>query len=156
MWQAPNQRIGAMANAKKRQQDRAKKPIHLRRVRAEIRLIPHHETFAQAESTGTLGELREARVILNDLSPKGIGIYSAEPMVPGNKVRITLEEPRRIVIEGKIVWCQDHKVGSAVLSKNAPNYRVGVKFEFGTPEEEKAFKEFCLDLQKNYLYTPDE
>src|SRR5690242_20379863 len=155
MWQAPNQRVGAMQSAKKRHQERLKRPIHLKRVRAEVRLLPHHETFAQTESKDAVGELKEARVVLNDLSPKGIGIYSLEPMLPGNNIRITLEEPTKIVLEGKIVWCQDQNTGSRVISSDSYRDRVGVKFVFANPADEETFKNFCTDLQKNLLYTPD-
>lgn len=154
MWQAPNQRAGAAYNAKKRQQERNRKPFRLRRVRAEVRLIPPEKTIAQAESESAIGELREARVILNDLSPGGIGIYAPGPMYPGDKIRITLTEPRKIAVEGRVIWCQNQGFGNHVISEQSFNYRVGVQFIFDTEESRQAFVQFCEDLRQNYLYAP--
>lgn len=154
MWQAPNQRVGAIQNAKKRQQERLKRPIHLKRVRAEMRLIPNKETHAQAATTDEQGETIEARVLLNDLSSTGIGIYAAEPMNPGCKVVITLAEPIQIQITGCVIWCQEQPACGAVITSEAFNFRIGVKFVFGSPEEEKALQDYCAEIQKQHLYHP--
>jgi hypothetical protein len=154
MWQAPNQRIEAIKNAKKRQQDRLNRPLHIKRVRAEIRLVPHKETHAQATTQGENGQAIEARVMLNDLSPHGIGIYSKEKMVVGQKVQITLDEPKRITVTGSVVWCQEQRTGGAIISTQAHNYRVGVKFQFASPEEEKTFMDYCIEIEKAHLYSP--
>lgn len=154
MWQAPNQRIGAIQNAKKRQEARLKKPIHLKRVRAEMRLVPNKETHAQATTVSEQGEAIEARVLLNDLSTSGIGIYASKSMSPGSKVAITLSEPIQIQISGEVVWCQEQPACGAVITSEAFNFRVGVKFVFADPEEEKALQDYCAEIQKQHLYRP--
>src|SRR5262245_22276876 len=107
MWQAPNQRVGAIQNSKKRQLERMKRPIHLKRVRAEVRLVPNQETTAQATTQDAQGEVVEVRVLLNDLSPNGIGIYASAGMAPGQDIQIILDEPKRIELKGKVIWCQE-------------------------------------------------
>lgn len=154
MWQSPNQRVGALQNAKMRQRARLKRPLHIRRVRAEARLVFNKETQATAEMTGVVGEPIEVRVVLNDLSLSGIGLYAQERMLPGHTIRLTLEDPRKITVEGRIVWCNDEHIGSPVISANPYNFRIGIRFCFSTKAEEDAFKLFCADL-KTSLLTAD-
>jgi hypothetical protein len=154
MWQAPNQRVGAIQNAKKRQQARLKRPIHLKRVRAQMRLIPNKETHAQATTTNPEGQSVEARVLLNDLSTSGIGIYASEPMDAGCRVTITLQEPIEVQITGVVVWCQEQPAVGAVITSEAFNFRIGVKFVFANAEEEKALQDYCAEIQKQHLYRP--
>jgi hypothetical protein len=154
MWQAPNQRIEAIKNAKKRQQDRLNKPLHLKRVRAEVRLVPQKETHAQASTQGENGQAIEARVMLNDISPHGIGIYSKEKMIPGMSVQVSLEGPKEIKVTGSVMWCQEQFAGGGIISAQAHNFRVGVKLQFATPEEEKTFNDYCAEIEKQYLYSP--
>ncbi len=155
MWQAPNQRAGAVQTARRKQQERNSRPFRLRRVRAEVRIIPAEPTMVRAESESRVGELREARVILNDLSPRGIGIHASHSMQPGDRIRITLPEPRKVIVEGRVVWCTDQHAGSPIISHESFNYRVGVKFIFDCPEAEEAFRKFCEELQSTYLYSAD-
>lgn len=154
MWQAPNQRVGAIQNAKKRQQERLKRPIHLTRVRAQVRLIPNKETHAQATTVSSQGESVEARVLLNDLSVTGIGIYAGQPMDVGTKITITLEEPKQIQITGTVVWCQEQPAVGAVITSEAFNFRIGVKFVFANAEEEKALQDYCAEIQQQHLFKP--
>jgi c-di-GMP-binding flagellar brake protein YcgR len=154
MWQAPNQRVGAIQNSKKRQQERLKRPIHLKRVRAAMRLVPNQQTHAQATTQDAQGEQIEIRVLLNDLSTSGIGIYAQTPMAAGSEVQITLDEPKRIQISGTVVWCQDQPTGGAIISSEAYHFRIGVKFHFANPEEEKALQDYCAEIQKQHLYRP--
>ena len=58
----------------------------IKRVRAEVRLLPNQETHAQAMTQSEQGETLVGRVILNDLSPHGIGIYSQKRMSPGTSI----------------------------------------------------------------------
>jgi c-di-GMP-binding flagellar brake protein YcgR len=119
-----------------------------------MRFVPNKETHAQATTTGEQGESIEARVLLNDLSTTGIGIYAAQPMNPGEKVVITLEEPIQIKITGCVVWCQEQPACGAVITSEAFNFRIGVKFVFGSPEEEKALQDYCAQIQSQHLYSP--
>ena len=118
--------------------------------------MPPHEVQAEASAETAEGVLKEARIILNDLSPGGIGIYSPESMPPGTFVTISLQEPQAFEVSGKVVWCQDGQNGNRILSDQAYPFRVGVKFVFKSEDEEKAFASLCEDLKKNHLYKPKE
>lgn len=142
MWQAPNQRGKALANQRKRDRERMRQNFHLRRVRAQIKIS---EPMAPATST-------HARLILNDLSPKGMGMFSEAPLMVGQIVAITIEEPRRFYVHGRIVWCQEYDANSHVLSETSFSYRVGVEFVFETKEEEKSVREYCENLVQEYVY----
>jgi hypothetical protein len=154
MWQSPNQRTQAAQVSKKHQEERLARPIHLKRVRAEVRLSPPEEVHGNATTESPQGVMREAHIMLNDLSVSGIGIYSPEPMAPGLVVTIALQEPRTITVEGRVVWCQNDQSTCRILSEHPYPFRVGIKFTFKTPEEEDAFKKYCEDLCVNHLYAP--
>ena len=144
MWQAPNQRVRAIAQAKRRERERARRPLHIKRVSAELKVL----TLPSAAPMVT-----DARVLLNDFSPKGLGLFCGRPLGVGQEVAITLESPRRIYVRGRIVWCQEYDCESHVLSQRSYSYRIGVQFTFETVEEQKAIKAFCDELSKDYLLT---
>lgn len=144
MWQAPNQRVRALQTAKKRQQDRLSRPLHIKRVRAEIRAI--------SQNPGGEAPATEARVILNDFSAKGMGIFASQALMVGQEVAITLQEPKQVYLRGRIVWCQEYDAESHVLSANPFSYRMGIKFVFQSKQEEQAVAKFCDELFRQHLY----
>jgi hypothetical protein len=146
MWQAPNQRVRALQSAKKRQIDRLSRPLHLKRVRAEVRI---NATQSAPQ------KIAEARVLLNDVSPTGMGIFSTIPFLVGQEVAITLEDPKRVFLRGRVTWCQEYDVDSHILSANSFSYRMGIKFVFQSKVEEEAVRLFCEELCQNVLYTDD-
>jgi hypothetical protein len=143
MWQAPSQRIRAIQNAKKRQQDRLKRPMHIRKVRVEVKL-----TGGTAEQP-----LTDTQLLLNDLTPAGIGLYAHQCLPAGQELTITVAEPHPISLRGKVVWCQEIHSQSHVISNHFFSHRVGIKFLFNNEEERQAAEQYCSDLSKNYLYS---
>jgi hypothetical protein len=75
-------------------------------------------------------------------------------MAPDTKVQITLNEPLKIQISGIVVWCQEQPPCGPVITAEAFNFRIGVKFVFATPEEEKAVQDYCTAIQTQHLYRP--
>ena len=148
MWQAPNQRVEALLNEKKRKKERMDRPIHIRRTRAEVSLkVP----ATPVEAKTTEGEPLEARVVLNDFSSKGVGVYVSQKFHIGQELKLTLQEPTPITITGKVVWCQDQPTSGAVLSANQFRYRAGVEFIFASKEEEEAAKAIYENLKKQHI-----
>jgi PilZ domain len=141
MWQSPNQRVRAAANARKRERERLKMPFHIKRVVASVAVV----VPGQAEPTRV-----DVRVILNDFTTKGMGLFSAHRFSSGDEVTIQLETPSKIELKGKIAWCQEYEVRGKVLTEHSFSYRVGLNFAFASPEEEKAVKAFCDDLLQNH------
>lgn len=142
MWQAPSQRTRAVANAKKKQRDASSRRLHIKRVKAELRVVVQGNTAP---------EVNEVRVVLNDMTERGMGLYSQNPIGVGREVAVTLESPRQIYLRGHVTWCQEFDAESRILAQNPFSYRVGVKFIFQSPEEEEAVKNFFEELISQHL-----
>lgn len=146
MWQAPSQRIRAMAIAKKRARERNRKSIHIKQVEGDLKLSAENLEAPPTKET-------EVRVILNDLGSKGVGLFAARLLDVGQEVVLTIFKPRELRIHGKIAWCQEYKADSHVLSQNRFIYRIGIVFDFSeSPEEEQKVKAYCNELAHEYLY----
>jgi hypothetical protein len=155
MWQTSSQRSKAISNQKKREKERARRPFRFKRVSAQIRVVsPNHLSAAAGAETGS-SEITEGRIVLNDLSSGGMGLFSVFPIAPGSTVSITLEEPVKAVLKAKIVWCQEYAADSHILSAHSYSYRLGVKFVFDDPKEAQGLRKFCEELW-NSLYTDKE
>jgi Tfp pilus assembly protein PilZ len=135
MWQSPNQRVRAQVNARKRERERMKMQFHVKRVLATVEL----------------GDQKiDVRLILNDLTPKGMGLFSSNRFSAGDEVTIHLESPKKMQIKGKIAWCQEYEVRGKVLTAQSFSYRVGLSFVFATKEEEATMKAYCDEVMQNY------
>jgi hypothetical protein len=143
MWQAPNARVRAAANAKKRDKERSRRPIHIKRAIAQVKAV----TLNAPE-----GEKIEARVVLNDLSPKGVGLYTKLPLVPTQEVMVEMQDPGPITLKGRVLWCQ-HDANSHVVSVQAHSYRIGIEFITTSEDEQKAIQAFCDEVFKNHVFT---
>jgi hypothetical protein len=143
MWQAPNQRSRASISNRKRERDKTRRPLHLKRVQAELKVA----------DPGQTPTVTSARVLLNDISPKGMGLFSASPFLPGTEIALTLSSPRQVYLRGRVAWCQEYDVDSKILSKNQFSYRVGIEFLFDSEAEEKSLKAFCEEIFKEHLFS---
>jgi hypothetical protein len=141
MWQSPNQRVRAQANARRRERDRMRLPFHIKRVNASVAL-----SGPDAASSTSV----EVRVILNDFTPKGMGLFSPNKFAAGDEVTVTLDNPKKIQLKGRIIWCQEYEARGKVLTEQTFSYRVGVQFFFASEEEEKSLKAYCDDLLQNH------
>jgi len=90
------------------------------------------------------------RILLNDFSPVGVGVFSKIPLSVGQEIAVTFQEPRRFYVKGRILWCKEYHHGSPVMSDNNFSYRVGVEFVFESEEESqqvvKFYEELCAIL----------
>jgi hypothetical protein len=109
-------------------------------------------TEANISSQNPKGEWIDARVLLNELSPHGVGLYAEEAIPNGTQITLRLEEPKEVILNGKVIWSQESP-DQKVISKKRFSLRLGVQFLFATKEEEEAFKAFWEDLQKTHLYA---
>jgi hypothetical protein len=126
MWQTPNAKGG---KGGKRSGGRYRRPMHIRRLDAELRSV-------------TPGNPVEARLVVNDLSMDGIGLFCAQAVAVGLDVTLTIAESTPIHVHGKVVYCQPADTHMHVLSTHSFNYRVGVQFQFSNEEEKKAFQTY--------------
>ncbi|MEK6577674.1 MAG: hypothetical protein AABZ55_00480 [Bdellovibrionota bacterium] len=139
MWQSSKNK--GKSSIKRRTAGRGRRTLHLKRVIGEVKL------------TGTTQppQIHKVRIILNDFTPKGLGLFCSSPLMVGQDIAITLEHPKRMYVCGRITWCQEHDPDSHVMSNNPFPYRAGVLFVFNNAEEETAVKAFCKDLTEEFL-----
>jgi hypothetical protein len=134
MWQSPNKRQGS----NKRRADRLKGQLHIQRVEGHVKSL-------------TTGESPEAgvRVLLNDFSIKGIGLFANQKLNHGQDVELSLSEPHPIKVRGRIVWCQEQDSGSHILSKTPYSFRAGIEFQPRDKSEEEQLKAYQDTLVKD-------
>jgi Tfp pilus assembly protein PilZ len=102
---------------------------------------------------GVTSVLAESRIILNDLSPFGVGLFCEKAFNVGQEIALTLEHPRRIYVRGKVAWCEDQSPQSHVMSKKPFGYRIGIQFTFQSAEEQEALREFCDQIAREHLHA---
>jgi hypothetical protein len=140
MWQAPNSRAHSIAAARKKARDRVKNSVHFKRVAAEVRLSNDIDT-----------KMGEARIVLNDFSPKGVEIFAGRSLAGGQAVDLTLRQPREIFIRGTVVDCHTQIEASHVISEHNFSYRITIKFEFETEEEREQIRLFCESILRQHI-----
>jgi hypothetical protein len=117
-------------------------PMHIQRVMAEVRLIGTEEQEAISW---------DIRLLLNDITHKGVGLFSSVALMPGQEVLVRLQEPRPFFLRGRVVYCREYDTISGIVSAQSFTYRVGIKFQFESLEEERMVKSFC-DFLATELY----
>ena len=136
MWQTPN-RSAATGTKKKNDRSQNRIPVHMKRIRGELKLLSSPATAAAIQ----------IRVILNDLSPRGVGLFSQELLGVGQEIELVFEDSSMSIhLHGKIVWSREHQINSHILSQTPFAHRAGVQFVFKNAEEEGALLKFCEEL----------
>jgi len=144
-------RQSAQALFKKKTKSSApsKKPVypsfHLRMVNAELMPNP----FSIDNSGGPI----LCRVLLSDLTSRGILLFSSQPLAVGHKLQLTIDQPRRFFANVRVVALQNFLVEKKILYKDSYPYRVCLEFVFESPQEEMQIKEYCRELQSHYVST---
>lgn len=139
---APNGKSKAVAALKKREREKQAPRMHLKKVRAEIKPI------GDLSNRNTV----EARVILSDLSPRGVAFFSSVPFENGQVIALTLDEPKRFFVKGRITWCQEHDAQSHVLGSNPFSYRIGLRFLCESEEEGQEIRKYCDLIASQYIF----
>lgn len=144
MWQSPAAR---MRQSSKRRDDPRMK-YHLLKVTAEIKL--------QA-SLGESARILAASIVLNDLSPSGVAVFSEGKLTPGQEVFLTLDNPKRFYARGQIISCQDLETTSKILSSQKSfGFRVGILFKFDNEKDKEEVYRFCTEIEKSLYEDSSE
>src|SRR5579885_1466580 len=147
MWKEPDLKrhaaIAAQRRAQERERERNASRFTIRRTRAEVKI----------RSESSEPAIAPARIVLNDVSPKGMTFLVGSSLPVGELAQITIEEPRRIYVKAKIVASQPYGLGGRVISAEPFSYRIAVTFIFSTEDEERDFKSFCDELALEVLRT---
>lgn len=130
----------AAAVLNRREFERNKGAIHMKRASAQIKL--EHDP----------AQVITSRVLLNDLTPKGVGLFAVSPLLPGSQVLLTIDQPKQMFVKGRVVWCMEFDLNSHVLSEQKFRYRVGIQFQFASEEERQALAAYVQSLGQEFLY----
>lgn len=118
--------------------------LHIKRTKAEI-------VLTEGLSMVGTGTSVPARVVLNDMSPKGLYLFASEQLALGQQIQLTLEEPRRFFAHGKVVSCQNIVMDRRVISEHQFPYRVGIEFLFRNDAERQAVLQYCQEILGDFL-----
>src|SRR4051812_43439853 len=99
MWTSPDIKRRAQLAAQKASKDREKKGagLRLRKAVAELRATPADEPPIHSC----------AQVLLNDITPNGMLLFCDYELAIGEFVQITMSEPRRVYVRGRISACHE-------------------------------------------------
>ena len=139
MWQSPNSKT---RKARAEARERARQSLHVKRVTAEIRSLNSRQPESNPEIEGS------ARILLNDLTPKGLGIYCNKAFIAGTEVAISLTVPGTIHLHGQVTYCQEQEHKTHVISAIPFYFRIGIKFLFENAAEEAAVKKYCDEARR--------
>lgn len=154
MWNVPTYRIRAYIRGL-RQGPASKRaarpfPFHYKRTRAEIALQPTDSGPFSLSRERTPGI--QASLVLNDFSPRGLFLFSAEQIPVGQRIFLTIHGPKRFFIRGRVVLCKRMSFHATTLtSGNTFPFRVGIVFDFQSVDERIAVKKYYDELSGQYL-----
>ncbi|MCM2322385.1 MAG: PilZ domain-containing protein [Oligoflexia bacterium] len=95
--------------------------------------------------------LVRASVVLHDISPRGLFLFTSSNVAVGEKVTLVIEQPRTFYVQGRIVVCKCLSLRQSILSSEAPfPYRVGILFEFRSAAEQRAVQQYCEQLARRW------
>ncbi len=137
MWQAPSR------SRQKKKREKVKKFLHIKRVTAEIRTVT---------IPGQVPTVSPARIVLNDISPFGVGLFAEVAFAQGQEIAITFEHPKRFYVKGRVLWCEESNRGGKILSAEKFSYRIGIQFTFQSKADQDAVRAFCEELQKEHVH----
>lgn len=128
-----------MAASRRKKREKSRTNIHFRRVTAQIKI------------TGGLSVVHDVRVVLNDLSAKGLGLFSPVQLFAGQEIAITLEKPRRFYVKARVIYSQPLEGTGKVISDVSYIHRIGLEFILDSPEEAQAVTEFYEEMNRLYV-----
>ena len=123
---------------------RKSKGAHLRMKRITAQLVANN-------GWGVPSTIIPVRVILNDLGPQSVTLFSLHPLELGQPVSLSIEHPRPILIRGKVTYCALFELTSRIHSNPKYPYRMQIEFEFLNDGEAEAVREYVEVMQKNDL-----
>lgn len=156
MYSVPAYRIRAYVRARKLREQttlsQRKDSIFLKKSVAEI-AIPDNPLRTGLGSAHR--RVIPASVILNDFSPRGIFLFSANSLPIGQRVTLTVHGPKHFFVKGRVAFCKRFSLDSAVLTEGGSfPYRMGILFDFQSIDERIAVKKYYDELSTRYLRTP--
>ena len=123
--------------------------VKLQRTDAEIKTLSsslNGESADESQST-----ILPARVILNEFSLAGVGAYTTQRLKMGQEIALTIDEPRRFYITGRVLICNEVRTESKLIQQNVYPWRVGIEFLYKSDAERAEVSKYCEELRKTWL-----
>lgn len=123
--------------------------VKLQRTDAEIKTLSsslNGESTDESQST-----ILPARVILNEFSLAGVGAYTTQRLKMGQEIALTIDEPRRFYITGRVLICNEVRTESKLIQQNVYPWRVGIEFIYKSDAERAEVSKYCEELTKTWL-----
>jgi hypothetical protein len=147
MWDIPKYRIRAYLRSvrshRRREREKSRDPgLHFRRVRVELRL---------PDDFGAATRVVPAKAILNDLTPKGLKVFTPVALEPGTELAITIQAPQYFFIRARVMFCHELGYDPRVLTATPSRYRVGLTFSFQSLGEEAAVESYVEQVFNEHV-----
>ena len=137
-WDVPVYRIHAYVQSLNRRRaagrKKAQAEYHLKRAHAELQIL--HGT----PGLRSANEVLHANIMLNDIRPRGLQVFSHQSLPFGQKVSIAIPAHRGFFAHGRVIGCEPLSTRITPASGTAPRYRVVIAFEFQSIDERLAIK----------------
>ncbi len=106
---------------------------------------------ASAEATPPTETTVDAYLLLNDLSPSGVALFTAHCIPLGCEVTLELDHPEKLTLNAQVGWCQMRPPSAKILSdRNSVTRRLGLVFDTGNEEQQKTLQAFCERIAAMY------
>ncbi|MBI3557791.1 MAG: hypothetical protein HY074_16140 [Deltaproteobacteria bacterium] len=93
------------------------------------------------------GQLLDARIVVSELTNAGAECFVNRFVAKGEPVTLVFEQPHHFAVKGLIVAWYTFTTSTRVLGPDVFRYRVGIKFQFASPAELEALKNYRSVLQ---------
>ena len=134
MWTSRKGRFQQAGSRPKAPESRLNFP-HMRRVMARIQ-------------SGS--QIFDAQVLLNDVSERGLRLFSSVPLNPGSMASITLFEPRSLAVKARVIERAAPMRQGHIVSQRTFPHRLSLRFVFSSDDERRAVAEFVRELQEQH------
>lgn len=143
MWQS-----GFRRNANKpKKKEQSNSTKHMKRVAAQVKI---------GGGMGLPPQMIQARILLNDIKPTQVDIFATQPILVGQSVALTLDEPKRFYARARVVACKEVPTERKIITPVNYNFRMGLDFIIESQAEENALKDFYHEISTKYLNSSDQ
>lgn|GEM_PF-7046378 len=123
--------------------------VKLQRTDAEIKTL--NSSLNGESSDESHSTILPARVILNEFSLAGVGAYTTQRLKMGQEIALTIDEPRRFYITGRVLICNEVRTDSKLIQQQSFSWRVGIEFLYKSEAERAEVSKYCEELTKTWL-----
>ena len=125
MVSMPTSTANRAKNTAQRKKNDHQESLHLKRICGSLEPL----------SESKLQERQKVRILLNDISLSGLGLFSLYALPVGEEFLLHLSDPISLKLKVKVTFCQNERT-SPILSKESYHFRSNLKFIISEEEEE--------------------